>query len=145
MMEKIKRAQHALVFMLTLVILACSKNESIPDRSEPPQVDTGAVTESAGNFINGPYGSVSGTAALLIQDGQYLLSLSNFSTSNGPDLHVYLSKEQQPIRFIDLGRLRQNRGDQVYRINGITDANQYRFALIHCQQFNHLFGSASLQ
>ena len=145
MMEKIKRAQYALVFMLTLVILACSKNESIPDRSESPQVDTGAVTKSAGNFINGPYGSVSGTAALLIQDGQYLLSLSNFSTSNGPDLHVYLSKEQQPIRFIDLGRLRQNRGDQVYRINGITDANQYRFALIHCQQFNHLFGSASLQ
>lgn len=145
MMEKIKRAQHVLVFILTLVILACSKNESIPDMSEPPQVDTGAVTKYTGNFINGPYGTVSGMAALLIQDGQYLLSLSSFSTSNGPDLHVYLSKEQQPIRFIDLGSLRQNRGDQVYRINGIADVSQYRFALIHCQRYNHLFGSASLQ
>ena len=65
--------------------------------------------------------------------------------SNGPDLHVYLSKEAFPVNFIDLGRIKSTSGNQLYTISGMPDFVQYKYALIHCQRYNHLFGSALLK
>jgi hypothetical protein len=72
------------------------------------------------------------------------LKLTNFSTTNGPDLKVYLSKEIHPLSFIKLGDLKSIGGNQVYDIIGSPDFMQYKYALIHCEQYNHLFGSAEL-
>jgi hypothetical protein len=70
---------------------------------------------------------------------------SSFSSSNGPDLKVYLSKEIQPINFVNLGSLKSTNGSQLYNIPTGIDFAQYKYALIHCQQYNHLFGSAELK
>lgn len=147
-METIIRARNILSILLLLIITACTKNSSVTGTvpPPPPPIDT-VKSEVAylGVFSNGTYGTVTGKAEIHKQDGKYVLALKMFNTSSGPDLHVYLSKEVQPVNFIDLGKLRQNSGDQLYSINNTPDFSQYKYALIHCQQFNHLFGSAELK
>ena len=107
--------------------------------------DTTAVLKYSGVFASGPYGTVSGEAKIFKTGTKYELKLMSFSGSNGPDLRVYLAKEMYPVTFIDLGALKATGGNQVYEITGAIDFTQYKYALIHCRQYNHLFGWALLQ
>ncbi|MBL7737587.1 MAG: DM13 domain-containing protein [Chitinophagaceae bacterium] len=133
------------VMILMLFLVSCVK-ENTPTTPLDDTVDTTmAMSRYSGVFVNGPYGSVSGTAKIYLQGTQYKLALEGVSISNGPDLHVYLSKEVLPATFIDLGRLQSVAGNQLYDIPGAPDFIQYRYALIHCKQYNHLFGSAELR
>jgi len=141
-------------FLLVLVFLAsitaCSKSgvqappmPSVP--SVPSVFDSSkGVIRYTGSFKSGPYGTVTGKAEIFESNGTWQLRLSNFSTSSGPDLKVYLSKEKQPLTFIKLGALKSRAGSQTYEITGMPDFTLYPFILIHCEQFNHLFGSAEL-
>ena len=129
---------------IVIVILGCVK-ENTPTTPIDDQPDSTAIQKYSGPFINGPYGNVSGTAKVYQQNNQYKLALENVSISNGPDLHVYLSKEILPSNFIDLGQLQSTAGNQLYIIPGSPDFSQYKYALIHCKQYNHLFGSAELR
>jgi len=78
------------------------------------------------------------------KDGKFTLVHDNVNITNGPDLQVYLLKEMLPINFIVPGKLKSVSGTQVYEITGMPDFTKYKFALIHCQLFDHLFGSALL-
>ncbi len=140
-----------LLLLLTAAIVSCSKQNEAPttpvNETIPPDT-TGNNNNAAkfeGTFMNGPYGGVSGKAKIYLQGGKYILALENISVINGPDLHVYLSKEMQPINFIDLGKLKSTSGNQLYEIPGSPDFKEYTFALVHCQLYNHLFGSAMLK
>lgn len=132
----------AVVFLLG--ITACKKNNT-PSIILNEMADSSAVPQTTGTFNNGPYGNVSGEARVLLSGTRYELKLMNFSSSNGPDLRVYLSKEMFPVNFIDLGTLKATGGNQVYEIPGMPDLVQYKYALVHCRRFNHLFGWALLQ
>jgi hypothetical protein len=139
-----KKAMFGLV-IITVIVSACSK-EKTPTVPLNNTVDTTvAMNKYAGAFTNGPYGSVMGSAKIYLQGTQYKLALENVTISNGPDLHVYISKEILPATFIDLGSLQSVAGNQLYTIPGTPDFTQYKYALIHCKQFNHLFGSAELR
>ena len=139
------KTMFLLLIASTLLLISCVK-ENTPEIVLDNTVDTTvAMPQNNGNFINGPYGSVSGMATIYNQDGSLVLALENMMISNGPQLHVYLSKEVQPVNFIDLGPLQSTRGNQLYNIEGMPDFSQYKYALIHCQRYNHLFGSAELK
>jgi len=139
------------LFLLLLIasigiFISCSKNTSTPSGSINDPVDTAALKEIYnGDFINGPYGTVEGAVKILSDSTSYQLLLNDFNSSSGPDLHVYLSQEVQPIHFIDLGKLKSVSGNQVYEIPGKPDFTLYKYALIHCQLYNHLFGSSELK
>lgn len=127
------------------LLVSCVK-ENTPEIPLDNNLDTTvAMPKNTGTFMNGPYGSVSGMAIVYSQDGKLILALQNMNISNGPQLHVYLSKEVQPVNFIDLGPLQSTRGNQLYNIPGSPDFSQYRYALVHCKKYNHLFGSAKLE
>lgn len=129
---------------LALFLVSCVK-ENTPEIPLDNNVDTLVATPgSTGNFMNGPYGSVSGRATVYNENGKLILALQNMNISNGPQLHVYLSREVQPVNFIDLGPLQSTQGNQLYAIPGSPDFSQYRYALVHCKKYNHLFGSAQL-
>jgi len=133
------------ILAITMVLLSCVK-ENTPTTPLDNTVDTTqAMGRYMGSFVNGPYGTVNGAAKIYLQGTQYKLALENVMISNGPDLHVYLSKEVLPVTFIDLGRLQSVAGNQLYDIPGSPDFAQYKYALIHCKQYNHLFGSAELR
>lgn len=132
--------------LFSIVLSACVKQNGTDTTPGTGTVDTTtAMLRYSGTFMNGPYGSVSGAAKVYFDSGRYQLKLQGVSISNGPDLHVYLSKEVLPVNYIDLGPLQSTGGNQVYNIPGSPDFGEYKYALIHCQRFNHLFGSAALQ
>lgn len=83
----------------------------------------------------------SGTVKIYLENNQYKLLLENYTISSGPDLKVYLSKSDVPNDFVNLGNLNAT---TVYSIPQSVDLKVYKFVLIHCQQYNHLFAVAEL-
>ena len=130
-----------IIFTVTTVLAsaACTKKASTETLNDP--LDTTAVLLYEGDFSKGPYAAaISGKAAIYKVNNAWQLRLENFSVSNGPDLKVYLSKEQQPVNFIKIGDLKSVSGNQIYPVSGMPDIMEYKYALIHCEQYNHLFG-----
>lgn len=100
-----------------------------------------------GTFIGVDDGihNVDGIAKILtLVDGSKILRLENFKSTNGPDLHVYLSTDKMASNFMDLGRLKGNIGNQNYQVPDDTDLSKYNNVLIWCKAFSVLFGNAQL-
>ncbi len=141
------------VCCLLLLFNACTKEQLAPTvtlNETIPMIDTamGAITIKpvlSGSFGSGPFGSVTGKAEIYKQGAVYSLKLADFSTSNGPALHVYLAKEPMPVTYIDLGVLKSTNGNQVYAISGMPNFAEYTYVSIHCVAYNHLFGSALIK
>ncbi|CAN5860484.1 DM13 domain-containing protein [soil metagenome] len=128
-----------------ITMVTSCKKASTTFINETLTEDTAAVLKYSGDFISGPYGTVTGKAKVYLKQGNYTVALEDFTSSNGPDLKVYISKEQYPVNFIKLSNLRSVNGNQLYEVPGSTDFSVYKFVLIHCEQYNHLFGSAELR
>lgn len=127
-------------------VMACSKKDALTEVPATEIIDTtNGATKYSGEFSSAPGESVSGTALILLTNGAYSVALKNMNINSGPDLRVYLSKQIQPIDFIELGKLKSTRGDQVYQVANNVDFATYKYVLIFCQQFNKLFGSAELK
>lgn len=85
-------------------------------------------------------------------DGSRVLRFTNFTTSNGPDVHVYMvasndavdSASVLRVGFIDLGAIKANIGDQNYRLSQDIDLSRYRAVSVWCKRFSVNFGAAPL-
>jgi len=95
-----------------------------------------------------------GTATIFqMGDGTRVLRFTSFSTSNGPDVHVYMvaaddAKDISTVQkagFVDLGVIKGNRGDQNYRLGSDLDLAKYRAVSIWCKRFSVNFGAAALR
>jgi hypothetical protein len=101
-----------------------------------------------GSFIGAGDGfhNAEGLAKVIpLGDGSTVIRLENFKSTNGPNVHLYLSTDKAASNFIDLGRLKANNGNQNYNIPDGTDLTKYNMALIWCKDFSVLFGSAELK
>lgn len=124
-----------------------AENEDISDSEKPPGVLKSGVFTDADDFHQG-----SGDALIYsLSSGGNLLRLENFDVTNGPDLRVYLAKSSEVNEssdldegFIDLGKLKGNRGDQNYEIPADVDISEYNTAVIYCRAFHTLFSTANL-
>jgi hypothetical protein len=94
-----------------------------------------------------------GTAT--IQDlggGRRVLRLTDFATSNGPDVRVYLvaapdaadNATVTTAGFVELGKLKGNQGDQNYDVPDDLDLTHYRAVTIWCHRFSVNFATAPL-
>ena len=115
---------------------------------------TSAATNqlAAGQFHSGKH-ETKGTATVFqLADGKKTLRLTNFATSNGPDVHVYLvaatdAKDDDSVTkagFVDLGTMKGNIGDQNYELPADADLAKYRAVTIWCKRFSVNFGTAPL-
>ena len=132
--------------LLSLLLVSCIReNTATEDLME--MAPENATLKYSGNFIQGPYGNnVNGKAEIYEKNGVFTLVLNeNFTISNGPDLYVYVSKEQQPSQFVSLGKLKSVNGGQTYTFTGSVNFDEYKYAVVHCQQYNHLFSYALLE
>lgn len=91
--------------------------------------------------------------ALILElgSGERVLRFENLNTSNGPDLHVYLSElpasndwHAYGVRFADLGKLKGNVGSQNYSLPGDLDLSRFKSAVVWCKRFTVGFGVAGL-
>ena len=114
-----------------------------------------AKTLETGTF-HGKVHQTSGRATIYQQtDGKLILRLTNFKTSNGPDVHVILvalKDAEDDFNFVkantgrvELGKLKGNQGDQNYEIPAGTDLAKYETVSIYCERFNANFGAAPLE
>jgi hypothetical protein len=88
-------------------------------------------------------------------DGRQYLRLTDFSTSNGPDVHVILARSDDEnltqeivkgqLDSVELGSLKGNQGDQNYDLPGSVDLQKYNAAVIYCERFHAVFGVARLE
>src|SRR5580704_15995203 len=94
-----------------------------------------------------------GTATVYgMGDGSRVLRFTNFTTSNGPDVHVYMvaaddAKDSASVLragFIDLGTIKGNMGDQNYTLGPDVDLSKYRVVSVWCKRFSVNFGAARL-
>jgi hypothetical protein len=114
----------------------------------------GAKILATGTF-HGKLHHTSGRATLYEFKGQRVLRLTNFKTSNGPDVHVVLIAQKDAsddanflksgTERVELGKLKGNEGDQNYEIPADTDLNKYKAVSIYCERFNANFGTAPLE
>jgi len=122
---------------------------------EPATAQEKAKALETGTF-HGKVHSTSGRATIYQEaDGRLVLRLTNFKTSNGPDVHVVLiaaKDAEDDANFLknsteklELGALKGNQGDQNYNIPAGTDLAKFQTVSIYCERFNANFGAAPLQ
>ena len=139
-----------LIFRPELLFVDKTVNEEVP------VVDVGMPSEVALLYV-GEFRGIAhetfGTAQIYqYPNGSRILRLSEFETSNGPDVHVYLvAAEDVPdddtvedSEIIDLGTIKGNIGDQNYDLPEDVDLNEYRSVTIWCRRFSVNFGTTSL-
>ena len=92
-----------------------------------------------------------GSATVYQQGDQRVLRFEEFSVTNGPDLHVILTKHPAPASrgevgedYIDLGSLKGNMGNQNYEIPADVDLSDYQGVVIYCVPFHVVFATATL-
>ena len=130
-----------------LMIGAKETNKEINEEMSKFMDNLSFTRNLEGTFIGVGDGihNVDGIAKILtLVDGSKILRLENFKSTNGPDLHVYLSTDKMASHFIDLGRLKGNIGNQNYQIPVDIDLSKYNNVLIWCKAFSVLFGNAQL-
>jgi hypothetical protein len=86
--------------------------------------------------------------------GKRDLRLTDFTTSNGPDVHVVLAQSSDTslkqdfvkgrLDDVELGLLKANQGDQNYDLPDSADVNKYDVVVIYCERFHAIFGVAKL-
>jgi hypothetical protein len=126
-----------------------SVNEAIPNAPSA----TSAQPLESGRFYSILH-PTEGTATIYqMGDGTRVLRFTSFSTSNGPDVHVYMvaaddAKDAATVEkagFVDLGVIKGNIGDQNYTIASDLDLAKYRAVSIWCKRFSVNFGAAPLR
>jgi hypothetical protein len=127
-------------------------NERVHEAS--PVANASATQQVESGMFYGIAHPTEGTAAVYrMQDGALMLRFTNFKTSNGPNVHVYLvaaddAKDSETVEragFIDLGPIKGNIGDQNYALASDVDLSKYRAVSIWCQRFSVNFGVAPLR
>jgi len=119
-------------------------DEKMDEMNSPKLVVSGQFAD-ADNFHKG-----SGLAKVLTQNNLALLRFEDFEVTNGPDLHVLLSKNSNPSdsddlgEYIDLGKLKGNVGNQNYEIPEGVDISDYSSVVIYCKPFHVVFSVADL-
>lgn len=131
-----------------------------PDTSSspnPPATPTPVepVVLVEGSFISHEHQTTGRVRILELTDGTRVLRIEGLSTSDGPDLKVWLS--DQPVidgvdgwgvfddgAYISLGDLKGNVGDQNYAIPDDIDLRDFGAVSIWCERFAVSFGAAEL-
>ncbi|WP_236567608.1 MULTISPECIES: DM13 domain-containing protein [unclassified Nocardiopsis] len=118
--------------------------ESAPD--EP-------VVLGEGGFLTQEH-ATSGTATVLeLADGSRYVRLTDLATSDGPDLHVWITDQEaggdwskyRDGRYVALGPLKGNEGDANYEIPADAELDGMASVVIWCDRFSVAFGSAPVE
>lgn len=131
----------------TLLLGACNmddkKEEESDTKTEMKDEKTSndnAKVEKEGMFKSENKEKVEGKA--MIKDGK--LMLTDYSSSKGPDLHVYLTKGNKIKEGKKIDDVKHDEATQTFDLKDI-DAEQYDTVTIYCDKAHVIFGSAKLK
>ena len=145
------------LFRPELLFVKTKVNESLPAEVAARTADAAAADVVPGVLLQGQFRSVAhetkGTATVHeLGAGRRVLRLTEFSTSNGPDVRVYLvaapdAADNETVTkagFVELGKLKGTEGDQNYEVPADLDLSTYRAVTIWCHRFSVNFATAPL-
>jgi hypothetical protein len=120
--------------------------------STVPSTPAGPVVLAEGTFVSQEHDTAGTARVLELTDGSRVLRLEGFSTSDGPDVHVWLSDAPaggewdiyDDGRYVALGEIKATAGNHNYVIPPDADLTGLQSAVIWCDRFNVAFGSAPL-
>jgi hypothetical protein len=114
------------------------------------------VVVARGDLIAHEHDSTGSVVVLELPDGSRMLRLEDLNTSNGPDLHVWVT--DAPViegrdgwhvfddgRYVDLGDLAGNIGSSNYSLPPEVDLGQLSSVSIWCERFAVSFAAAELR
>ena len=142
------------LFRPELLFISHRVNEPFPTTAtqQTTSSNLAPLILSQGRF-HGVAHATAGLATLYqLPDGQRALRLTEFETSNGPDVQVYLvatndANDNETVTkagFIHLGALKGSVGDQNYEVSADVDLTRYQAVTIWCRRFGVNFGTAPL-
>ncbi|MEU7613977.1 DM13 domain-containing protein [Micromonospora sp. NPDC049204] len=129
-----------------------------PATPAPASKATPAANEilAAGTFVTHEHQTTGSAEIHRLANGRHQLVLRDLKTSNGPDLRVWLT-DQPVIRgtagwhvfddgeWVELARLKGNKGNQVYDLPTSVDPRDFRSVSIWCKRFSVSFGAADIK
>ena len=124
-------------------------DEEPKDMDDPMPTDTVEETPTAPAPVSSSVQvttvhPASGTVRVLATASGNVIRYEDFSTINGPNLHVYLSKDLEANDFIDLGPIKGTEGNINYDVPAGTDLTEYKYIMYWCVPFGVLFNYAEL-
>jgi len=128
--------------------------EAVPSAAAPSQVSSPTespqpitIKEFEGSFRDGDaLHKAKGVARSETAEGIRYIRFIDFEATNGPVLHAYLRKKDQPtLEGIDLGKLKGNIGNQHYELPKDIDLAEYNTVVIYCKTFRVDVGLADLK
>lgn len=119
---------------------------------EPVPVAAASVVLAEGRFVSQEHDTAGTAKVLELPDGGRVLRLEGFSTSDGPDIHVWLSdataggewSKYDDGRYVPLGEVKATEGNHNYAIPPEADLGGLNSVVIWCDRFDVAFGSAPL-
>jgi hypothetical protein len=128
-----------------------AEETTVPSGTATSSPPAGPVELASGTFVSREHETVGTARVLRLPDGQVIVRLEGFQTSNGPVLVVWLSKNTANGNdgafdddHVDLGPLKGNIGDQNYDVPDGVDPTAYTSVVVWCDRFNVSFGAADL-
>jgi hypothetical protein len=124
-------------------------------RAEAPVPPAEPVVLARGELITHEHDSSGSVVVLELPDGSRVLRLEDLNTSNGPDLHVWIT--DAPViegrdgwdvfddgRYVDLGTLKGNIGSSNYPLPPEVDIAELSSVSVWCARFAVSFAAADL-
>ena len=132
-------------FLIFVALLSsCKEEDATPTAPINDDFDTTTATVLKSGTLAGIGHTVSGTVTIYKSASSKTVVLDPFSSQNGPDLKVYLSKDINASSYISLGALKSTSGKQSYEIPGNPDVTDYNYVMVWCEQFTVVFGRAEI-
>jgi len=139
-------------FRPELLFIDNTVSEEFPGGAAMASIEKGPMAITKGNFKSLAHETKGLASIYQLADGKRTLRLTGFETSNGPDVHVYLTAAEvekgsdaiEHAGFIDLGSMKGNKGDQNYDIPADADLNKFKNVAIWCARFGVNFATAPL-
>lgn len=114
--------------------------------------DAPPVALGQGEFEDAEHDTSGQALVLELSDGSRFLRLEDLASSDGPDLHVWLT--DQPSGgdwgsyddgdYLRLGKLKATHGNQNYEIPDDAELAGFTSVVIWCDRFNVAFGTAPI-
>lgn len=116
----------------------------------PTPADDLPVALGQGEFEDAEHDTSGQALVLELSDGSRFLRLENLASSDGPDLHVWLTDQPSGGAwgsyddgdYLRLGELKATHGNQNYEIPDDADLARFTSVVIWCDRFNVAFGTA---
>lgn len=134
-----------LFVLFTAVLLACTPEDAIPETPVSDEFDVSNAQLKKQGTLQGIGHTAEGIATVYEKDGKLTVVLDPYSSQNGPDLKVYLSRDEAASDYIRLGNLKSVSGKQSYDVPGTADLTEYHYVHIWCEKYTVVFARAEIK